>query len=115
MKHKSKGRKFGRETDARRALLRALAVGFVRDEKIKTTEAKAKSLRPYIEKLITKGKNDTLAGRRLVIAKVGEETTKKIFAEIAPKYKERAGGYTRITKLPARRGDAAKMAMIEFV
>ncbi len=115
MKHKSKGKKFGRETDARRALMRALAVGFVRDEKIKTTEAKAKSLRPYIEKLITKGKGGTLAGRRSVIAKVGEVTTKKIFSEIAPKYKERAGGYTRIIKLPARRGDAAKMAIIEFV
>ncbi|NOY35783.1 MAG: 50S ribosomal protein L17 [bacterium] len=115
MKHKSTGRKLGRKRNARRALMRSLAVNFVRDEKIKTTEAKAKELRPYIEKMITKGKSGALASRRLVTARIGEDAAKKIFSEIAPKYKERKGGYTRITKLPRRKGDAAKMAIIEFV
>ena len=95
--------------------MRSLAVNFIRDEKIKTTEAKAKELRPYIEKIITRGRVNTLASRRLLIAKIGDNSAKKVIKEISPKYKERQGGYTRIVKLPARRGDAAKMAVIEFV
>ncbi len=115
MKHKTKGRKLGRKVNERRALLRSLAVNLFRDEKIKTTEAKAKELRPYAEKIITKGVKGDLANRKLVISKVGTVAAKKVFEKIAPKYKERAGGYIRIVKLPRRKGDAAKMAIIEFV
>lgn len=115
MKNKKSGRKFGRERDQRKALMRSLAVNFIRDEKIKTTEAKAKELRPYIEKIITRGRINTLASRRLLISKIGDDSAKKVVKEIAPKYKDRQGGYTRIVKLPARKGDAAKMAIIEFV
>ncbi len=93
----------------------SLASNFIRDGKIKSTEAKIKELRPYVEKIITKGIKGDLSGRRLVAEKVGKTSAKKVFDEIAPKYKERKGGYTRIVKLPLRRGDAAKMAMIEFV
>ena len=105
----------GRKVNAKRALLKSLAFNLVRDEKIKTTEAKAKELRPYVEKIITKGIKGGLAGRKMVIAKIGAPSAKKVFEKIAPKYKERKGGYTRIIKLPPRKGDAAKMAIIEFV
>ncbi len=105
----------GRKINARRALLRSLAVNLVRDEKIKTTEAKAKELRPYIEKIVTKGIRSDLSARKMVVAKIGAPAAKKVFEKIAPKYKERKGGYTRIIKMPLRRGDAAKMAIIEFV
>jgi len=115
MRHKKKGRKFGRERNARRALLRSLAVSLVKSEKMKTTEAKAKEIRPFIEKLVTKAKNDTLSNRRIVVSKIGVLSTKKLFGKIAPKFKELKGGYTRITKLPPRKGDASKMAIIEFV
>lgn len=115
MKHKSKGRKLGRKKNARRALLRSLANNLIRYEKIKTTESKAKELRPYVEKIITRAKIGSLSGRRLIIAKIGEQSARKIIGEIAPRYKNRPGGYTRIVKLPPRKGDAAKMAIIEFV
>lgn len=95
--------------------MRSLAVSMVRYEKIRTTEAKAKELRPYIEKITTKAKNGGLSNRKLVSAKVGEVSAKKLFEKIGPKYKDKRGGYTRITKLPARAGDASKMAIIEFV
>lgn len=115
MKHGKKGRKLGRKKDARRALLKSMAVSLVRYEKIKTTEAKAKELRPFIEKILSKAKEGKLSGRKLVIARVGEPTAKKLFEKIAPKYKSRNGGYTRIIKLLPRKGDASKMAIIEFV
>jgi large subunit ribosomal protein L17 len=115
MKNKIVGRKFGRKINVRRALLRSLIVNLVRDGKIKTTEAKAKEIRPRIEKMISRARVDNLANKRMLIAKIGESATKKMFEEIAPKYKNRKGGYTRIAKLPARKGDAAKVAIIEFV
>jgi large subunit ribosomal protein L17 len=115
MKHKKKGRKFGRERDQRRSLMRSMAVNFINKEKIKTTEAKAKELRPFIEKIITKARKNDLASKRQVISKIGLEATKKVFEKISPKYKDRKGGYTRINKLPPREGDASKMAIIEFV
>lgn len=115
MRHQKKGRKFGRERKVRRALMKSLAVNLIRWEKIKTTEPKAKELRPFIEKFITKAKEDTLANRRLAISRIGEKSAKKLFEEIGPKYKDRKGGYTRIVKLPPRQGDAAKVAIIEFV
>jgi len=117
MRHHNANRKFGRESNQRRALIRSLARSLIRDEAIKTTEAKAKELRPYIEELVTKARVDTLATRRHIISRLGgdEGLAKKLMEDIAPQYKERPGGYTRIVKLPLRAGDAAKMAHIEFV
>jgi large subunit ribosomal protein L17 len=116
MRHHNSSRKFGRETGQRNALMRGLALSLVLRGKIRTTEAKAKELRPFIEKLITKGKDGSLGSRRLVIARLNSESgATKIMDKIAPQYKERAGGYTRITKLPTRMSDGAKMAQIEFV
>ncbi|MBU0722826.1 50S ribosomal protein L17 [Patescibacteria group bacterium] len=116
MRHHVKNRKFGRKTDERKALKKSLAYALIKNEKIKTTEAKAKELRPFIEKLITKGRKNTLASRRIIASRLGDEgCAKKLCDEIALRYKERNGGYTRIIKLPARASDASKMAVIEFV
>ena len=95
--------------------MRSLAVALVKSEKIKTTEAKAKELRPFIEKMLTKAREANLANRRAVASKIGIISTKKLFDKIAPKFKDTKGGYTRISKLPPRKGDASKMAVIEFV
>jgi large subunit ribosomal protein L17 len=116
MRHHNKNRKFGRSQNQRHALVKSLVTSLIRDEKIVTTEAKAKTLRPHIERMVTHAKTDTLAKRRYVIAKIGsKEMTSKLFVEISPKYKERTGGYTRIIKLPLRKNGAVKMAQIEFV
>jgi len=95
--------------------MKSLAFNLVTKEKIKTTEARAKELRPFIEKFVTRAKTDNLANRRLLIARLGQQTAKKLFSKIAPKYKDKNGGYTRIIKLSQRKGDASKMAIIEFV
>jgi len=116
MRHHNKNRKFGRPSNQRHALLKSLACSLIRDEKIVTTEAKAKELRPFIEKIVTNGKIDSVTTRRVIKAKIGsEEMTGKLVSEISNKYIERNGGYTRIIKLPLRKTDAAKMAQIEFV
>lgn len=115
MRHHSKTRSFNRDTDGRRALLRSLCVNLVRDGRIVTTEAKAKELRPAVEKLVTAARKGTLASHRGIVAKVGEVAAKKLVADLAPRYAERAGGYTRIIKLPRRTSDSALMAQIEFV
>lgn len=117
MRHTNNKRKFGRVRNQRRALLNSLALNLIVREKIKTTEPKAKELRPFIEKLITKAKKNNLATRRLVIKKLSnrDKEVKKLFEIIAPKYKDRKGGYTRVLKLGARKSDGAKMALIEFI
>ena len=115
MIHNKKGRKFGRVRKVRKALFKSLMRSLVMHERIVTTEPKAKEIRPRIEKLVTKGKSSTLASRRLVGARLDQESAKKIFDVLAPRYKERTGGYTRITKLPPRKSDNAKMAVIEFI
>lgn len=116
MKHHKKARKLGRKTGQREALLRTLAGSLILRERIKTTEAKAKELRPFIEKIVTKAKTDSVAKRRLVLEVIGGgQRIEKLFKVIGPRYIERAGGYTRIIKLPARLGDGSKMALIEFV
>ncbi len=108
-------RKFGREKNQRVALLKSLAYALTIKEKIKTTEAKAKELRPMIEKLVTLGKKDTQASRRLLESRVGKQAAKKIATTLSPRYKERAGGYTRITKMVRRLSDGSPQAVIEFV
>lgn len=97
--------------------MNSLALNLIVRGKIKTTEEKAKELRPFIEKIITLAKKNNLANRRIVISKLSNRSpeTKKLFEVIAPKYVERRGGYTRIMKLGARKSDGAKMAYIEFV
>ena len=118
MRHHNTNRKFGRPRNQRKALMRSLAISLVDNEKIKTTEARAKELRPFIEKIITKSKKDSVWTRRLLISRLGSgasSTIKKLIETIAPKYKERPGGYTRITKLETRQGDGSSIVQIEFV
>ncbi len=115
MKHQSKGRKLGRKTNPRKALRKSLMESLVEHGKIKTTEAKAKEIRPKIEKLVTKAGKDTLATRRLLARQLSSKSVKKIMEEIGPKYVDRKGGYTRIIKMGTRKGDASPMAVIEFV
>ncbi len=116
MRHHSNKRKFGLEKDQRNALMRSLARNLINETRITTTLPKAKELRPYVEKLVTKAKTGTLASRRLIISKIGgEKEVEVLFTTLAPKYKDRKGGYTRIIKLASRKLDAAPMAMIEFV
>lgn len=117
MRHHNSVRKFGRSRDQRKALIRGLARNLIVHERIITTEAKAKELRPFIEKLVTAGKEATVADRRLVTSRLMNrvEDAKKLINDITPRYLDRAGGYTRITKLPPRAGDASPMAVIEFV
>lgn len=117
MRHHNTNRKFGREKKQRTALLSGLAVALVEQGKIETTLAKAKELRSFVEPLITKAKTGTVHARRLVRAQImnNDIQTKKIFETLAPKYKEIAGGYTRVIRLGQRLGDGAEMAIIEFV
>jgi large subunit ribosomal protein L17 len=117
MRHHNKNKKFGRVRKQRTALMRSLARSLILHDRIQTTEAKAKALRPFIEKLITKGKDGSIAARRLILSRLGGSTdaTTKLFDTLSPKYKERTGGYTRVTKTGTRVGDAAKEAIIEFV
>lgn len=99
----------------RTALFKGLANGLILNGKIRTTQTKAKTIRPIIEKMVTRAKKDTIANRRLLAAKLESKALKKIFSDIGPKYLERNGGYTRIINLPRRTTDGAKMAIIEFV
>lgn len=116
MRHRKTGKTLGRSTTARNALLRDLATSIVVYEKIETTEAKAKAVRPVVEKLITKAGKGTLAARRDLLAYfTTEQPVNKLMDVIGPRYKERAGGYTRILKLRTRLGDAAKVVRMELV
>lgn len=117
MLHRNATTKLGRVRRQRLALMRSLARSLVIHEKIETTEAKAKALRPFIEKLVTKAKGDSLAAKRLVIARLGgsEREAMKLFKDIAPRYKDRNGGYTRISKIHTQKTDGRKVALIEFV
>jgi large subunit ribosomal protein L17 len=116
VRHHNQNRKFGRKNDERKALIRSLSLALIRHKKIVTTEAKAKEMRPFVEKLVTRGKDSSLADQRIMISRLGnKEGVRKLINDIAPQYKKRTGGYTRIVKLPRRSGDASKMAMIEFV
>ncbi|OHA46511.1 MAG: 50S ribosomal protein L17 [Candidatus Taylorbacteria bacterium RIFOXYD2_FULL_36_9] len=115
MIHSQKTKQLSRERKGRSGLLRTLAVSLIRDEKIKTTETKAKVLKPLVEKMITKAKVGGVSARRFLDAKVGPVSSKKLVEVTALKYKDRQGGYLRITKLNDRKNDGAKVAQIEFV
>ncbi|HLB23693.1 MAG TPA: 50S ribosomal protein L17 [Dehalococcoidia bacterium] len=110
------GRKFDRPGDARRALLRGLVTDLLRHERMKTTEPKAKEIRPIAEKMITLGKDGTVHARRQALAYINnKDVVKKLFDEIGPRFASRPGGYTRIIKLGPRLGDGASMAQLELV
>lgn len=116
MRHRVKGRKLGRTASHRSALMKSLATALLKHKRIKTTEAKAKEARTYIEKLITKAKKNDLHSIRQIMSVVNDkEVVKELFADIIPKIGERPGGYTRVVKLGHRAGDAAAMAILELV
>lgn len=118
MRHHNQNRKFGRKTNVRRAFLRSLSRALVMEGRIMTTEARAKEIRPIVEKMITRAKADnTITSVRLIASSMGGQidVAQKLVRDIAPKYSTRNGGYIRIMKVPARQSDAAPMALIEFV
>ena len=116
MRHRVEGRKFGRETDARRLMICNLVKSMVEHGQITTTLAKAKELRGYVERVVTYGKANTVHARRLAYSVLGNRTlVKKLFDEIDPAFADRNGGYTRVIKAGFRRGDNAPMAIIQFV
>ena len=116
MRHKVTGRRLGRNSASRRALFRIMVTDLLRHGAIKTAIAKAKEIGPIAEKMVTLGKKGTLHDRRQAAAFITDKSVlKSVFDDIAPRYKERAGGYTRITRLGVRAGDAAEMALIELV
>ncbi len=116
MRHLKSGRKFGRNPSQRRAMLRQLAISLILNERIMTTEAKAKELRGVVEKLVTVARDDTDHHRRLIMSKIDHRpATAKLFDVVAPRFEGVPGGYTRTSKLGLRRGDAAPMVLIEFV
>ena len=116
MRHKKSGRRFGRTSSHRAAMFRNMSASLMKHEIIKTTLPKAKDLRGVVERLITLGKTDTVANRRLAFARLRDkEMVKKLFNELGPRFKERPGGYTRVLKCGFRPGDSAPMAYIELV
>ncbi len=116
MRHRCHRSRLSRPTGPRRALMRALAEAIITQERILTTEAKAKNLRPFIERLVTLGKKGTTAHRRLAFARLQKKAAvDKLFEVIAPRFATRPGGYTRIVHAGQRQGDGAWMAFIEFV
>ncbi len=115
MRHHNQNRKLSRVTKVRKALINSLARSLVLHEKITTTEPKAKELRPFVEKLLTKAKVQTVAVRRDLVTKIGKNASKILVEKLAKKYEDRQGGYTRIMKMKRRLSDGSKMVVIEFV
>lgn len=116
MRHKSGHRKLGRTSEHRMATLRSLSTELIKHDRITTTLAKAKEMRPFAEKLITKAKLGDLHSRRIVAKHIHDsDVLKKLFETIGPRFADRPGGYLRITKLGSRRGDSAEMAVIELM
>ena len=116
MKHARAGKKLGRDAAHRKALYSNLAGSLFQHGRIKTTEAKAKAVKPFAEQMITLGKRGDLAARRQAISELrSQDAVHKLFAEVAPRFAERPGGYTRIVKIGPRQGDAAEMAYLELV
>jgi len=116
MRHLNAGRKLNRSSSHRRAMLRNLVTSLLQHEHLQTTDAKAKEMRGWVDRMITLGKRNTLHARRQAAAFVrGRDIVKKLFDDIAPRFADRPGGYTRITKLGSRHGDAAPVSLIELV
>jgi large subunit ribosomal protein L17 len=116
MRHGISGRKFNRTSAHRQALLRNLAISLITHEKIHTTLAKAKDLRPYVERLVTRGRDNSLQTRRLLLSRLGNEAAvNKLLTDLSPRFKDRNGGYTRVLKAGFRAGDNAPAALISFV
>ena len=116
MRHQRSGRKLGRDSAHRRALYANLAGQLIQHGRIRTTEAKAKAVRPIAEKMITLGRRGDLAARRQAIAYLrSQDVVHTLFADVAPRFAERPGGYSRIVKLGPRQGDAAEMVYLELV
>jgi len=116
VRHRKKGRQLSRTRSHRKATIRNLATSLFRHGRIETTTAKAKELRPYAERLITLARRGDVHARRLAAMKIQDrDVLGKLFDEIAPRYMERPGGYTRVLKLGNRKGDAAEMSLIELV
>ncbi len=116
MRHRKSGRKLGRSPSHRKALFRNMVTSVLEHERIQTTDAKAKELRGIADKMITLGKRGDLHARRQALSVIRDKgVTAKVFSELAERYRERPGGYTRVLKLGARRGDAAPMAIVELV
>jgi len=116
MRHAKKGRKLGTDASHRKAMLRSLAAALFENERIKTTETRAKEVRELVDRIIGWGKRGDVHSRRLALAELGDRAlVHKIFDDIAPRYTERPGGYTRILKLGPRKGDAAPMVILELV
>ncbi len=115
MRHRKKGRELSRTSSHRHAMLRNMATSLILHERIRTTEAKAKELRPFAERLITLAKRGDLHSRRLAGRQIGDAAAlQKLFDQIGPRFETRPGGYTRIMKLGARKGDGAELALIEL-
>lgn len=116
MRHGVSGRKLNRPTNQRILMYRTQVTDLIKHERIKTTEAKAKELRAMVEKIITLGKKGNLSHRRQVLAFVTEEQmVRKVFDDLAPRYTDRSGGYTRIIKMENRKGDGSPMALLELI
>ena len=116
MRHQRAGKKLGRDSAHRKALYANLACSLIEHGRIKTTEAKAKAVKPFAEQMITLGKRGDLAARRQAIAELrSQDVVHQLFAEVAPRFADRPGGYTRIVKLGPRQGDAAEMVYLELV
>ena len=116
MRHHRAGKKLGRDSAHRRSLYANLACSLIEHGRIRTTEAKAKAVKPFAEQMITLGKRGDLAARRHAISTLrSNDVVHKLFSEVAPRFAERNGGYTRVVKLGPRQGDAASMALLELV
>ena len=117
MSYKPRIRKFGRKKDVRNAMVTSMTRSLILHEKIKTTEARAKTLRPHLEKIVTKSRKNDLATRRLLLSRFNndEEVVNKLLSELGPRYKDRAGGYLRILKVERTPGSGRSVAVIEFV
>ncbi len=116
MRHAKKGRKLGTDASHTKAMLRSVAAALLANERIKTTETRAKEVRTLVDRIIGWGKRGDVHARRLALAEIGDQAlVKKVFDDIAPRFAEREGGYTRILKLGPRKGDAAPMVIMELV
>lgn len=111
---RSPHRKFGREPVQRKAMYKALATALIDKERIQTTQAKAKSLSSFADKLVNRAKKGDLASRRLLLTHVGAKATDKLMKEIGPRFKERNGGYTRVIRMGRRISDGSPIALVEF-